>query len=136
MATARWHLRFENFRSALARLNDAMSIDAISDLERAGAIHRFEGAWEQAWKAMRDYMWATGVKIDVANPANVIRAAFQIDLIDDGDLWIGGMQDRNRTSHEYDEGVAERVFVEIRNRYLASLVALEAKLLREVERGN
>lgn len=137
MSTSRWHLRFDNYRAALARLADAMARSAtLSDLERAGAIQRFEGAWELAWKAMRDYLLATGVQIAVATPANVIRAGFEVDLIDDGDLWFEAMQDRNRTSHEYDEAAAARVFALIGTVYLPMLTRLEARLRSEVERGN
>ncbi|MEP6785437.1 MAG: nucleotidyltransferase substrate binding protein [Sphingomonadales bacterium] len=137
MNTPRWHLRFEGYRAALARLSDAMAKgSALSDLERAGAIQRFEGAWELAWKTMRDYLWATGIPVETPTPANVIRAAFQVDLIDDGDIWFRAMQDRNRTSHEYDEAAAARVFAAIDSFYLPMLVTLESRLGREAERGN
>jgi nucleotidyltransferase substrate binding protein (TIGR01987 family) len=108
----------------------------LTSLERAGAIQRFEGAWEQAWKSMRDYLRATGVRVETPSVANVIRAAFQVELIADGDAWIAAMQDRNETSHEYDEDAAARVFVSIGDTYLALLTQLEAQLQREVDRGN
>ena len=108
----------------------------LTSLERAGAIQRFEGAWEQAWKSMRDYMRTAGVRIETPTVANVIRAAFEVELIDDGDAWIAAMQDRNETSQEYDEAAAARVFAMIGDTYLSMLTALEARLLREIDRGN
>nr|VFJ60551.1 MAG: nucleotidyltransferase substrate binding protein, HI0074 family [Candidatus Kentron sp. DK] len=54
----RWRQRFDNYRRALARLRDAVSLRKkrpLSDLEQQGLIKAFEFTHELAWNVMKDY---------------------------------------------------------------------------------
>jgi len=42
-------------------------------------------------------------------------------LIKDGNLWIKALDDRNKTSHAYDENMAEEVTEDINNKYFSLL---------------
>ena len=137
--TPRWHLRFANFKAALATLRegiDLLSKRPLSSLERDGLIQRFEYTWEQSWKVMLDYLGATGIKVAVINPANVNRAAFQAGLISDGDAWVKARKDRNIVSHEYGIDQAMRVANDIVSVYMALFDELEERLENERLIGN
>jgi len=56
----RWRQRFENFERAFLLLREAFEKDpaAMSDLEKEGAIQRFEYTFELAWKTLKDYLVA------------------------------------------------------------------------------
>lgn len=52
----RWQQRFENYRRALARLNEAVQLSQqrpLTDLERQGLIQAFEFTHELSWKPSR-----------------------------------------------------------------------------------
>ena len=42
-------------------------------------------------------------------------------MIKDGNLWIKALDDRNKTSHAYDENMAEEVTEDINNKYFSLL---------------
>lgn len=135
----RWHLRFANFRSALALLREAaddLAAKRLNLLEREGLIQRFEYTWELGWKSMRDYLVESGVTVPLPTPPNVIRAAFQVGLIEDGDAWIKAKNDRNIASHEYALDEAERIASDVFAVYVPLLSKLEERLEHESRSGN
>jgi nucleotidyltransferase substrate binding protein (TIGR01987 family) len=139
MDIPRWHFRFENFLSTYALLENAvarMENEKLSDLELAGTVQRFEICWELAWKSLRDYLTDTGKTLAIPSAINVIRAAFEINLIEDGDAWVEAMQARNKMSHEYDPAAFEKIVDDIRTKYLPLLTAVKVKLESERAAGN
>lgn len=139
MDIPRWHFRFENFLSTYALLENAvarMENEKLSDLELAGTVQRFEICWELAWKSLRDYLTDTGKTLPIPSAINVIRAAFEINLIEDGDAWVAAMQARNKMSHEYDCAAFEKIVDDIRTKYLPLLTAVKVKLESERGAGN
>lgn len=136
MESPRWHLRLDSFGAALELLGEAVAMlsdKGLSVLEREGLVQRFEYTWELGWKVMRDYLREAGVSIAVDVPANVIRAAFAANLIEDGDAWMDARKARNVMAHEYDQAAFEQIVIAISQRYYPLLRALHLRL--EQERG-
>ncbi len=119
----RWHYRFRNFSRAYALLSEALEqeVTELNELEREGAIKRFEYTFQLAWLTLKDRLEHGGVVITEVTPRNVIRAAFTAKLIDDAEVWIDMLIDRNLMSHTYDFARFEAVLGNVRNRYLAVL---------------
>ena len=117
---ARWQYRFRNFSRAFSLLREATETDPahLNDLEREGLIQRFEYTFELAWKTLKDRLEYDGIQLPTVTPRNVIRAAFKARLIDDGDIWIDMLTDRNLMSHTYDSAVFETVAENVRSRYV------------------
>lgn len=139
MRRIRWHLRFENYKRALRKLDEAVAglrSGTQSRLESEGTIQRFEYTWELAWKSMRDWLRASGHGHEVPSAKNVIRMAFSVSLIANGDDWIEAMKDRNELSHEYRESAFDRVLAAIDSTYHRIFLALEARLQAEYDAGN
>ena len=85
----RWKQRFENYEKALFLLREAMAdIEDLSDLEKEGAVQRFEFTVELAWKTLKDYLEHSGVALAQITPKNVVKQAFSAKIIRDGQLWI------------------------------------------------
>lgn len=120
--------RFENFTRALDRLREALAIPEaeLSDLEREGLVQRFHYTFELAWQVLADALEREGVVLDVAAPRRAVREAFAVGLLDDGQLWMDMIEDRNRTVHTYDETRLEAVVANVRARYFAAFEALHA----------
>lgn len=108
----------------------------LSELEKAGFVQQFEVCWEAGWKAMRDYLYAVGSPVDVPVARNVIRAAFEANLVSDGDMWVEAMKARNIMSHEYDCSAFGETVIKIGTDFLPLLVSLRARLIGERDAGN
>jgi len=122
VADIRWKQRFDNFDRAfilLREVNDR-GVETLSQLEKEGAIQRFEFAFELAWKTLKDYLEQDGVIVKPATPRNVIKEAFAASLIDDGQVWIDMMLHRNLLSHTYNSKTFDEVLKVVAERYFAA----------------
>ncbi|KJS88636.1 MAG: nucleotidyltransferase [Peptococcaceae bacterium BICA1-8] len=98
----RWRQRFENFDKAYRQFHSAiLDFEQLSLLEKEGLVQRFEYTFELAWKTLKDYLEAKAVAVKF--PRDVIKAAFQYELIQDGEIWMDMLEKRNILTHTYDE---------------------------------
>lgn len=118
----RWQQRFAQFKKAFLLLQEAVSIEKPSVVERAGLIQFFEMAFELAWKLIKDYEEAEGFM--VKSPRDAIKQAFEAEIIAHGHDWIDALEDRNLTTHTYNEETAIAVEQKIREKYFPLLVQL------------
>ena len=118
----RWQQRFENFDRALSLLKDALSRgpSALNQLEKEGAVQRFEYTLELAWKTVKDYLEQSGVVLSAVTPRQVIKDAFAARILDDGQTWIDMIDHRNLLSHTYDAAKFEEAVDALHGRYLAA----------------
>ncbi len=131
----RWEQRFCNYRKALAKLKQAVEIvsqqidrdEAIDDLLKEGLIQRFEYTHELAWKVMKDYAEYQGYT-DVKGSRDAFRKAFEMGLIGDK-RWMESIEDRNLTSHNYDDEVAEDIYESIVGVYYPLFMDFAEKML-------
>lgn len=126
----RWQQRARQFAKAFALLQTAIAIEKLSILERAGLIQFFEMAFELAWKLLKDYQEAEGFSI--SSPRDAIKQAFQSGLIENGHDWIDALEDRNLTTHTYNEQIAVAVEEKIRQTYYPLLQALQLSFAKRV----
>ena len=116
----RWVQRLQNFRKALAQLNNAVALSQqreLSDLEEQGLIQAFEFTHELAWNVMRDYFLYQG-NDSIHGSRDATREAFQKGLIRYGDGWMEMIKSRNQTSHTYNEETAKEIVDKITSVYV------------------
>ncbi|MEY2981136.1 MAG: hypothetical protein RL562_1363 [Planctomycetota bacterium] len=126
----RWRQRLQNFERAvevLVRVCDAADADAPSEVERLALIQAFEMAHELSWLTLKDLLEFEGVTGLVASRSTV-REAYAHGLLEDGQVWMDMITDRNRTSHLYDESVAAAVAMRIAGTYRSRFTSLAAAL--------
>ena len=111
--------KYTKLISAVDRLKEALKDYENNPLAsiRDGAIQRFEFCTELTWKTLREYLIDQGYT-DVNSPKSAIRQAFADGVIQDEARWIGLLNDRNSTSHIYDEDTAATIFDRIKNQYV------------------
>lgn len=114
----------QTFGKALDRLKDALS-QPETELIRDAAIKRFEFTFELAWKAIQRCLREEG--ITCRSPKGCLREAFAFGLIPDDPQWIMMIEDRNLTSHTYEEETAKRIFVNLKG-YVPVLEQLHSRL--------
>lgn len=127
----RWKQRFSNFEKAFRTLERTVEIENPSEAERGGLIQFFEMAFELAWKTLKDYLEADGYQ--VKSPRDVLKQAFQSEIIEDGHTWIEALDDRNLAAHTYNEETALKIEKLIRDRFFPAIAALYQKLKQEAE---
>lgn len=121
----RWKQRFENLDKALTRLLRTQKEFRKADdqeLLRIALIGAFMFTFELSWKTLKDLLNYEGIQVTF--PREVIKQAFQNDLIEDGELWIRMLESRNVMSHAYDEAVAIEVARSILESYLPAFEKL------------
>lgn len=132
--------KLDSFHKALERLLEGIQLytgkdGGVDDLIRDGVIQRFEFTFELAWKTIKAIFEAEGLK-GLNSPKTVLREAYSAGLIDDEELWLSILKDRNETVHLYDKLTAIRICNNIKHKYAAEFEKLEKKLMSRVIREN
>ncbi len=83
-------------------------------IERDAAIQRFEYSFEAIWKTVKRYLDVVE-GVEVASPKSVIRASMDNGLLNDRQVRAALLMadDRNLTSHTYNEALADEIFSRI-----------------------
>ena len=121
MEDIRWKQRFENFERAFNKPKKAVHAykqTCGDELIQMALIQAFEFTFELGWKTLKDYLEESGIIIEEATPKYVIKKAYEAKLIKDGEAWIDIINDRNLTSHTYNEEKAKKVIDNVINFYM------------------
>jgi len=116
-------LDLSSFKKAIKSLNSAVTAaqtDAFmaqltleqQSIIKAGVIQNFEFSYELSWKFMKRWLSENvgRVYVDGISRRALYRLAAEYRLIDDVTAWWEYHSARNRSSHIYDEDIAEEVF--------------------------
>lgn len=133
----RWEQRFSNFNKAFKKLQEAVlrirdgfytdgRLDESKfaqgdDILKEGLIQRFEYTHELAWNVMKDFLEDRGTS-GLFGSRDATREAFEVELISDGKVWMDMINSRNKTSHTYNEKIADEIFVKILEDYYPAFV--------------
>jgi nucleotidyltransferase substrate binding protein (TIGR01987 family) len=79
---------------------------------------------ELSWNLLKDYFQYQGNPNIIAGSRDTTRLAFKAGLIEDGEGWMDMIDNRNLTSHTYNESVAQEIANNIRTRFFGLFVAL------------
>jgi len=121
----RWQQRFENYTKAFSNLQKGVQLAKeknLNELEKQGLIQAFEFTFELAWKTIKDYLEFN--QVEVKFPRDVIKKAFQYNIIENGDLWLDMLGKRNLMAHTYDETKVELALDLISKKYYSQLEEL------------
>ena len=106
-------IKFEKFQKALLSLEAIYLKPTQEDRSNIDAtIQRFEFTFELGCKFLKDYFFERGVELNY--PKEILQEAFNVNLIDNENVWIKMLKDRNMTSHTYDQKLADEIFLRIK----------------------
>jgi len=94
----RWVLRLNNFEKAL--------------------IHAFEFTHQLAWNVMKDYFNYQGTQ-DITGSRDTTCETYSKGLVQNGEGWLAMIQSRNKTSHTYNQWVANEIVDAIKDSYFS-----------------
>ena len=98
-----------DFKRGLDRFNEAMALEPIDDVHRAGCIQYFEFTLDLAWKSIQSVASFYGLE-SVRSPRVAFKTAFSQGWIEEQEPWMEMLNERNRMSHVYNAEEALGVY--------------------------
>ena len=92
-------------------------------------IQRFEFTIELFWKLLKRILESKGQ--EATYPKDVLREAFKGMLINEEDVWLQMLEDRNKTSHAYNQDLADEIYNHITTNYYPILESTYLKLKQQ-----
>ena len=135
----RWEQRFSNFNKALKKLSEAIDYinkyleqkeigieheaqeEVLDEILKEGIIQRFGYTHELAWNVIKDFLSEIR-DVKTYGSKDATREAFKAELIKDGDVWMEMIKSRNKTSHTYNEEIAQEIYMKILKEYHAAFL--------------
>jgi len=110
--------RLELAEKVLSTLKELVKIRQLTDIERDAMIQRFKYSFEAIWKAIKHYIEVTE-DLTASSPKAVIRASYETGLLSEKDSRqaLAMVDDRNLTSHTYNEQLAKSITGRIPEHY-------------------
>jgi nucleotidyltransferase substrate binding protein (TIGR01987 family) len=105
--------------------------EGYSDIYLDLVVKRFEFTYEMSWKCIKRYLDYIG--IECHSPRDCFKEAFSQKIITDETVWIGMIEQRNLSSHVYDEEEIKEILSKIgayKNAFQWLLQSLEERLKR------
>ena len=121
--------KLANYNKALQRLDEALAVENPNSFIYDSVIKRFEFTYELAWRLMKSYIEYQG-GADVRFARDVFREAYAKGLIKEGKVWLQMLQDRNISSHTYNEDESKQIYERVK-KYRQYFFALA----QEIEKG-
>lgn len=128
MSEERFGERKAELQNAVKRLGEAAR-KPETDILRDAVIQRFEFTFELVWKSLNLYLQRQG--LDCGGPRSTLKKAFAeglIDSPDEADIWLRMLEDRNLTSHAYDEVLAARIYRHVIRDYVALIERMTERI--------
>lgn len=115
----------KTFQNAYDRLEEASEI-VVDELDKDGVIQRFEFTFELLWKTLKIFLGEEG--IICRTPKECLQEAFRIGWIEDAEVFLDMLEDRNKASHLYDKATSEEIFQRIKTVYIGHIEKLIKKI--------
>ena len=112
----------DEFKKATNAIEIALNAEK-TDLKRDATIQRFEFCVELAWKTAKKFMGTS-----TSAPKQVVREMVQNNLILDVEFWLNSIDQRNLSTHTYNEELAKKVY-----RFAAEFLPKAKELLLKLE---
>lgn len=123
--------KFENFVNAFTNLKDIYDYhEPYGIVELTGLVGLFEVCFEQSWKAMKEILQDNGYREGkTGSPKQILKTAYQANMIDDEDKWLDALVSRNNVAHSYNRDIANDIVKRTKEDYYP----LFQKLKEEIE---
>jgi nucleotidyltransferase substrate binding protein (TIGR01987 family) len=100
--------KYENFCAALENMKEIYQYEEPYDnVVLTGLVGLYEICFEQAWKAMKELLEIHGYEEGATgSPKMILKTAYKSGMIQDEDLWLQALQERNNVAHSYNQNIA------------------------------
>jgi len=125
--------KIANLNKAVFSLRRAVAYyqkDFDNKVIEAGLIQNFEMCIEQSWKTLKSLLFEGGINVTL--PREIFIESGKAGFIKNTEIWLKALQDRNLTSHIYQEELATQIANKITDEY----VQLFDQLINELKNRN
>lgn len=131
MAIAQLQLKLQDYHMAMKRLRVAVNSQPDANgIYLDATIQRFEFCFELAWKLMKAMLDYEG--IEASSPRSSIREGWKQAMIDSAEDWLQMQEQRNLSSHTYNESTAQDIYEKICIKYIDLLTAFEQEAAERI----
>ena len=121
--------KYMNLKKAYNKLVEVSNLyDGKDEIVRDSLIQRFEFTYELTHKTLKEAMKYLGVTFENSFPRTIYKKAYVNNLISDDKVWINLLEDRNATSHIYNEALSDEIANRIVNQYVEAIGELVINL--------
>ena len=125
-------IRFEKFCRHLEILKKAPDEDLQNEFIISGIIDKFFIQFELGWKVLKELLIYEGRSEGrTGSPREIIKASYSCFDFMDETLWLEMLQERNNTSHMYNEAAAKELVDHILNRYIAEFDRMKNAIIKQ-----
>ena len=124
-----------NFSNAFTKFEEIINSrqelldEGFESIYLDAVIKRFEFTYEMSWKALKRYLDYLG--IEAKSPRQVFKEAYTHGILDNEDIWLDMIEQRNMTSHVYDESEIKEILEKTDN-YKDAFFKLKSSLENEL----
>lgn len=113
--------KYENFCNALQNLLEIYDYEEpYSNVILTGLVGLYEICFEQSWKAMKEALYGSGIEMAATgSPKAIIKEAYCNGMIQDEQLWLDALTDRNNVAHAYNHAIAKDIVENTKEKYVA-----------------
>ena len=115
--------RLLSLEKALKSFKEAHSFylkDPENKIYTMALIQSFEFSFELSWVALKYFIQYKEI-IKLKYAIDIIKQAFNKNIIKDGELWMEMLETRNKLSHIYNEQMAQTFIKEISTKYFKEI---------------
>ena len=122
--------KFENFKNCLKNLKEIYDYEEpYGNVELTGLVGLFEVCFEQSWKAMKEILENSGYSEGkTGSPKQILKTAFQANMIEDEELWLDALVSRKNVAHGYNKEIAIGIVRRTKQDYYTLFVNLEKEI--------
>lgn len=107
-----WYEIFLDCGESIDKLEDVITCPIQNfPYMREAALQIFEYTFELFWKLLQKICRMEG--LDPNSPRSTLQQAYTIQLIDDEQIWLDMLEDRNLTTHTYRQPTAKEIFAHL-----------------------
>lgn len=122
--------KYENYCAALDNLKEIYDYEEpYSGLILTGMVALFEICFEQSWKAMKEVLDKYGfTEGKTGSPRQIVKKAYQVEMITDENLWLEALDSRNNVAHAYNQVIAYDIVKQTKEKYYQMFLDLKSEI--------
>ncbi len=122
--------KYDNFCNALHNLLEIYDYEEpYSNVILTGLVGLYEICFEQSWKAMKEVLYLSGIEIAATgSPKAIIKEAYSNAMIQDEQLWLEALADRNNVAHAYNHVIAKDIVENTKEKYVTMFQQLKSSM--------
>lgn len=120
--------KYNNFCNSLQNLLEIYDFEEpYNNVVLTGLVGLYEICFEQSWKAMKETLYSSGITMAATgSPKAIIKEAYRNGMVDDEQLWLDALADRNNAAHAYNRVIAEDIVENAKEKYVAMFQKLKS----------